>query len=105
MSQTREEARRKMRAELDAIVKRNREAFEGEFAEELAALQGLSSDALDAISPKVATATAYASLMDVVRAASRKNLSAAELRARIQALGKTAVAIAKLVPKLAALFV
>ncbi len=103
MGDSREEALKKMREELDGIVKSNREAFEGQYADEIKALQGLSKDELDAIAPNVSSSSAYASLMDVVRLASQKNLASAELKARIEALGATAVSIAKLVPKLATL--
>ena len=103
MGNSREDALKRMREELDGIVKSNREAFEGQYANEIKALQGLSKDELDAIAPNVSSSAAYASLMDVVRLASQKNLASAELKARIEALGGTAVAIAKLIPKLGAI--
>lgn len=104
MGNGRDEAMRQQREELDAIVKKNREAFAGTYAEELKGLQGLSSEDLDAISPGVSSGPEYASLMDVVRLASQKNLAVGELKARIEGLGAKAVEIAKQVPRLAALF-
>lgn len=104
MSNGREEAIKKQRDELDAIIKRNRGAFAVEYAEVLDGLQGLSPEDLDAISPGVSSGPEYESLKDAVRLASQKNLAAAELKARIEALGEKAVEIAKLVPGLAALF-
>ncbi len=92
---TKEEALRQMQEELDAIVKRNRDAFTGAHSEDLKKLMGLSQEDLDAITPNVSNADVYAQLIDVVKAASAKNLSVAELRQRIEALGSVAVAIAK----------
>ena len=96
-------AMQKVREELDRIDKKNRLAFEGEYAEQLNALLGLSSDDLAAVSPIRSNAADYANLIDVVREASARNLSAAELKGRIEALGRTSVQIASLVPTLGAL--
>lgn len=104
MGADREDAKQKLRDELAGIIQKNRQAFDGDYADELKGLQGLSQADLDAISPNVSSAADYASLMDVVRLASQKNLANADLKDRIEALGDEAVRIAKLVPALAALF-
>jgi hypothetical protein len=95
MARSREEELQKMQRELDAIAKRNRAAFEGAHADELHNLLGLSEDELDKIIPKVEDRAVYGQLIDVVKDASAKNLSAAALKRRIEALGSTAIAIAK----------
>ena len=98
-----DDAKNRMREELRQLAARNQIAFGNQYAEELTALQGLSQDELDEISPNVSSAADYASLMDVVKDASVKNMKVAELKERIEALGQKAVAIARLVPKLAAI--
>jgi hypothetical protein len=103
MPTRRNEAKEKMRLELKAIVKKNNEAFQGEFGEEIKGLLGLSSAEMDAITPDVTDLATYAALIEVVKEASRKNLSQAELKARIGQLGDVAVVIAKKVPSLAKL--
>jgi hypothetical protein len=92
---TKEEALRQMQDELEAIAKKNRAAFEGAYGEQIKKLMGLSQQELDAITPGVSNATVYAQLIDVVKAASEKNLSIADLKQRIEALGTVAVEIAK----------
>jgi hypothetical protein len=103
MPMTREEALQKQQDELGQIMQDTREAFKGPFAQALAALQGLSQDDIDAITPGVTSPHDYSQLLDVVKDASARNLSSAQLASRITALGQTAVSIAKLVPDLAAL--
>jgi predicted phage gp36 major capsid-like protein len=103
MPSTREEALQQQQQELDAIMKSTRTAFQGAYAEQLNGLLGLSKEDLDAITPNVSNATEYAQLIEVVKQASAKNLSNAELKSRIEALGSTAVSIAKSVGSLAAL--
>jgi len=85
----------KMKKELDAIVERNRKAFEGAHGDDLQKLHGLSQEDLNALIPNVADQAVYGQLIDVVKDASAKNLSAAQLKQRIEALGSLAVAIAK----------
>ena len=103
MPMAREEALKKQQEELDAIMESTGKAFRGAYAEQLRGLLGLSQEDLDAITPKVTSASEYAQLIEVVKVASAKNLSVAELKGRIEALGSTAVAIAKSVASLAAL--
>ncbi len=103
MPMTRDEALKKQAEELQGIMDSTRKAFQGAYAEQLQGLLGLSQEDLDAITPRVATRDEYAQLIEVVKQASAKNLSVAELKGRIEALGSTAVAIAKSVASLAAL--
>jgi hypothetical protein len=84
-----------MQQELKDVVKKNRAAFEGAHADDLEKLMGLSKQDLDAITPGISSVDVYAQLIDVVKAASAQNMSAAELKGRIEALGTVAVAIAK----------
>jgi hypothetical protein len=95
MATSREEALQNMQQELDAIAKRNREAFEGAHADDLHKLLGLSEEDLDELIPEVEDRAIYAQLIDVVKESSAKNLSNAALMQRIQLLGSTALAIAK----------
>jgi hypothetical protein len=97
------DATERLRADLRLIIRRNREAFEGEYGEQIKALLGLSRDQIDAITPDTTDLAVYDQLIEVVKDASRKNLSAAQLRGRIKALGTVAVAIAKQAGVLAAL--
>jgi hypothetical protein len=97
------EAKEKMRRELQAIIRKNREAFQGEYADEINALLGLSRETVDAITPDSTDLAEYDRLIEVVKDASRKNLSQAELKVRIRELGDVAVQIAKKVAPLASL--
>jgi hypothetical protein len=101
MSAPANKAKQQLRLELEAIIKQNREAFEGEYGDEIDGLLGLSRDEIDAITPGVTDLETYAKLIDVVKEASRRNLSQAELKDRIQALGSIGVDIAKKVGSLA----
>lgn len=91
--------------DLEEALKRSHEAFMGRYRDEVEALAGLSRDEIDEITPDATDLETYDKLMTVVKEASRKNLAQAELKARIEALGKTAIAIAKKVAGLAALLV
>lgn len=86
--------------ELKAILKRNHEAFVGEYADEINALLGLSRSEIDAITPDTTDLETYDQLITVVKEASRQNLSQAQLVSRIKKLGDIAVTIAKKVPSL-----
>src|SRR5438128_3179832 len=92
---TREEVLREQQTELQGILEQTRAAFEGTFGEELKRLQGLSDEDLATIVPNVSDHVVYAQLMDGVKHASAANLSIAQLKQRIQALGSSAIAIAK----------
>jgi hypothetical protein len=93
-----------MRRELRAIIKKNRDVFEGKYAEEISGLLGLSREEIDAITPDATDLATYDLLIEVVKDASKKNLSQAELKARLKELGGVALDIAKKVGPLAGLF-
>ena len=82
----------------------NRQAFEGQYKEELNGLMGLSREEIDMITPDMTDLETYDQLITVVKAASKANITQAELKERIEDLGNIAVSIAKKVPSLAALF-
>jgi hypothetical protein len=86
-------------------MKKNREAFEGKYGEQLNELLGLSREEIDAITPGVTDLEIYDQLITVVKEASRANLRQATLKAQIEALGGVAVEIAKKTGSLAKLFV
>lgn len=97
-------------ADLDAFrkdlrndLKKGREAFEGKYGDQLNELMGLSKEEIDAITPDATDLQEYDRLIAVVRQASRHNLTQAQLRSNIKALGDVAVTIAKKSTKLAAL--
>jgi hypothetical protein len=76
---------------------------QGKYKSQLRALLALSMSDIQKTVPKVSF-TDYSKLLSVVEQASAKNIAQADLVANIQALGGTAVSVAKLVPSLAALF-
>ncbi|MEO2072995.1 MULTISPECIES: hypothetical protein [Zunongwangia] len=78
-------------------------AFDGIYQDELNQLMGLSKDQIDRIIPDTTDLRVYSVLIDVVKEASEKNLSQAELLGNIRELGDVAVTLAKKVPKFAAL--
>jgi hypothetical protein len=87
---------------LEASLKRNREAFEGRYSEQLHELLGVSEQDLARVSPNPETSKMdYNNLISVVKEASRANVSQATLRSQIKSLGAGAVEIAKLVGGLA----
>jgi hypothetical protein len=91
------------RARLKRRLEQNRAAFEGEYADELRGLTGLSETELAELSPDTTDHETYNNLITVVREASAANISQAELVSQIKELGDVAVSIAKKVPKLAML--
>lgn len=78
----------------------NREAFEGQYQNELKALMGLSKAEIDQITPGTTDLETYDAIISIVKEASRVNLEQAELRQRIEELGDVAVKIAEKVPGL-----
>lgn len=97
-------------ADLDAFrrdlrndLKKGREAFDGKYGDQLNELMGLSKEEIDAITPDGTDLEEYDRLIAVVKQASRHNLTQAQLRANIKALGDVAVTIAKKSAKLATL--
>jgi hypothetical protein len=97
----REEFERRLREKMAE----NREAFEGQYADEINALMGLSREEIDLITPDVTDLEVYDQLLTVVKEASRVNMATAELKTRIEDLGSIAVEIAKKVPSFAAMLV
>jgi hypothetical protein len=92
-----------MRRELEEIMRKNREAFEGTYKKEIDELLGLSRADVDAMVPGTEDLATYDALIEAVKEASRRNDSQALLKARVEALGEIAVAIARRIPSLAAL--
>ena len=88
------------RKKLEERAKRNREAFKGKYKDELNALMGLSKEEIDKITPDNTDMEIYARLISVVKEASAENISQAELKAGIEALGEIGVKIAKKIPAL-----
>jgi hypothetical protein len=87
------------KARLRSKMTENREAFEGEYKNQLSALMGLSKAEVDAITTDIET---YDKLITVVKEASRVNLAQAQLKENIKELGAIAVKIAEKVPGLLA---
>lgn len=71
------------------------QTFNGTYSSELAKLSGLSISELKEIHPEV-DVIVYEKLKSVVLRASQQNISQAELKVRIQALGEVAIEIAKI---------
>ena len=71
------------------------DTFNGIYGSELTKLSGLSISELKKVHPEV-NVIEYEKLKAVVHRASQQNLSQAALKARIHALGETAVEIAKI---------
>lgn len=91
--------------DLKSALKASRESFMGAYKVEIEALAGLSRTEIDALVPGTSDIETYDKLMTIVKEASRKNIAVAELKGRIETLGKLGIEIAKKVPKLASLFV
>lgn len=91
-----EEFRRNLRETL----KKNREAFEGAYKEQIDGLLGLSRTEIDEITPDTTDLAVYDELIAVVKEASRTNLAQAELKSQIEEMGDVAVSIAKRVTPL-----
>lgn len=91
---------KEFKAKLRRKMAENREAFEGEYKDELQALMGLSKAEIDAITPGTTDLETYDALLTVVKEASRANLAQAELKQRIEELGEVALKIAEKVPGL-----
>jgi hypothetical protein len=96
-------AQEKFRREVREALKRSREAFEGEYKEQLDELLALSRADIDGLTPDTTDLQTYDKLISIVREASRHNVAQAELRARITELGVVGLNIVGKVPSLAAL--
>jgi len=87
----------KPRTEMDGVLVRAREAYEGRYQEEIQELLGLSVVEIAALMPHLADPDLYEVLVSVVMDASRRDLPEEALRGRIDALGQGVVGIARLV--------
>ncbi len=95
-----DDARAELERELDDILTKSREAFAGKYKNELHQLLGLSKSDIDAITPTTTDLEVYDALIEVVKEASRQNISQAGLKVRIEKLGSIALKIAEKVPDL-----
>ena len=94
-----EEFKRRLREKMAE----NRQAFEGEYKDQINGLMGLSKTEIDSITPDTTDLETYDQLITVVKEASRVNLAQAQLKERIEELGEVATKIARKVPSLAAM--
>lgn len=88
------------RKKLQERARVNRDAFKGAYKDELTALMGLSKEEINQITPDTEDLEVYAQLISVVKEASADNISQAELKANIMALGAVGIEIAKKIPAL-----
>jgi hypothetical protein len=79
-------------------------AFNGKYKNELNELMGLSQTDIKALTPETTDLSTYNKLIEVVKLASKENMSQADLITNIKSLGALAIKIAKKVPTLASLF-
>ncbi len=91
------------RKKLEERCEETRIAFEGQYRSAIEGLLGLSQEQIRAVSPEITSAETYAKLITIVKAASAANISQAELKNRIIALGEVGIKIARQVAPLAAL--
>jgi len=87
--------------EFDDLFKEADAAFSGLYKEELNKLTGLSKKDIDAIVPGTEDLKTYSVLIEVVKRASKENLSQAQLIQNIKSLGNIAIKIAKKIPQFA----
>jgi predicted GNAT family acetyltransferase len=98
------ESLKDLEREFREILRKNHGAFVGKYAKEIDELLGLSRAEIDAIVPDTTDLEVYDQLMTIVKEASRRNLSQAELKSRIETLGDIAITIAKKSATLAKFF-
>ena len=96
--------REELELELASILEDCHITFVSKYADEIDGLLGLSREEIDAITPGTTDLETYDKLIAVVKDASKKNVSQAELKDRIEFLGGVAVEIAKKAGSLAKLF-
>ncbi|MDH3288989.1 MAG: hypothetical protein OEP48_14880 [Betaproteobacteria bacterium] len=89
-----------LEAELDAILKKNHEAFEGKYKKQIEGLLGLSREEIDKLTPDTTDIETYDKLIVVVKNASQRDMAIADLRNRIKKMGSLAMKIAKRIPGL-----
>lgn len=78
----------------------NREAFNGNYKNQINALMGLSREEIYAIVPGTHDMEMYDQLITVVKQASIANIEQAELKNRIEDIGTVALKIASKIPGL-----
>lgn len=89
----------------DALFGEADVAFSGDYKNQLNDLLGLSKNEIEEATPDgITDMSVYNKLIDVVKHASKNNISQADLITNIKSLGEIAMNIAKKVPALAALF-
>ena len=98
------ESLKDLEEELREILRKNHEAFVGKYAKEIDELLGLPRAEIDAIVPGTTDLEIYDQLMTIVKEASRRNLSQAQLKAHIETLGDIGITIAKKSATLAKFF-
>ncbi|WP_017733778.1 hypothetical protein [Nafulsella turpanensis] len=81
----------------------NRQKFTGKYGEQIKELQALSPEELERITPTGTDKAVYDQLIAAVEEASVQNLSQAELKQKVEALGNTAIEIARKIPSLASI--
>lgn len=97
------DAHAEFRRDVREALRRSREAFEGEYREQLDELLSLSRADIDELTPDATDLETYDRIIAIVREASRHNVAQAELRARLAELGAVGLEIVRKVPSLAAL--
>ena len=78
-------------------------AFDGKYSKELNKLLGLSRKEIDKIIPGTNDLKIYNKLIEIVKKASKDNLSQAQLVEDIKVLGEIGIKIANKIPELAKL--
>lgn len=84
-----------MLEEIDQAAAKAQETLDGKFSKFYKKLRALDPADVEAITPDTNDEVEYERLLSLVQAATRENLSQAQLVSRIRALGATAVEIAK----------
>lgn len=87
-------------SDLEETLKKSKDAFMGKYKDQLNELAGLSRQEIDKITPGITDLQKYDELMAVVKVASARNVSQAELKKQIESLGKVALKICEQVPTL-----
>ncbi len=94
-----EKFRKQMEEEMRAASEKASKETDEMLDDELKALQNATSVDLEALRPKVTDTEAYDKLIKVVKEATQKNESLAQLKANIQALGSEVLKVGKEVIK------
>ncbi len=87
-------------SDLLTTLEESKKAFMGRYKDHLNELAGLSREQIDKITPDGTDLQKYDELIAVVKLASARNISQAELKGQIEQLGKVALKISEQVPSL-----